>query len=76
MRVIAEIGTAHQGNPDLAEKLIREAAHAGADCAKFQIVFAREILHPLTGMVELPAVQPLSTGSSNPLRGGKTSTGP
>ena len=60
MKVIAEIGTAHQGDLMQAEKLIREAARSGADCAKFQIVFAREILHPETGMVELP-------GGSTPL---------
>ena len=54
MEVIAEIGTAHQGDLGQAEKLVRQAASSGADCAKFQIVFAREILHPATGAVELP----------------------
>lgn len=54
MRIIAEIGTAHRGEIRRAEKLIRAAARAGADCAKFQLVYAREILHPATGSVELP----------------------
>lgn len=54
MLVIAEIGTAHGGNPEKAEELIAAAAESGADCAKFQMVFADEILHPLSGPVELP----------------------
>ncbi|QEN08417.1 spore coat protein [Oceanispirochaeta crateris] len=54
MKIIAEIGTAHRGSLSKAEQLIREAARCGADTAKFQIVFAREILHPLTGSVPLP----------------------
>lgn len=52
--IIAEIGTAHQGDLEKAEKLIRAAADSGADCAKFQVVFADEIIHPLTGRVPLP----------------------
>ena len=54
MELIAEIGTAHQGDLGRAEKLIRRAGSAGADCLKFQVVLAREILHPDTGLVELP----------------------
>jgi len=34
--------------------LIDAAAEAGAGCIKFQIVYAREILHPNTGEVTLP----------------------
>jgi len=52
--IIAEIGTSHQGNTDLLEKLIQSAAEAGANCAKFQWVYAEEILHPATGTVPLP----------------------
>ncbi len=52
--IIAEIGTAHQGDLKKAEKLIRAVAESGADCAKFQVVFADEIIHPLTGTVPLP----------------------
>jgi sialic acid synthase SpsE len=52
--VIAEIGTAHSGDLGLAVELIDAAAEAGADCAKFQCVFADEILHPATGLVPLP----------------------
>jgi len=35
--VIAEIGANHNGNLDLAEKLIKNAKKAGADSAKFQL---------------------------------------
>lgn len=52
--VIAEIGTSHDGDEDRARRLIDAAAEAGADCAKFQIVFADEIIHPKTGEVPLP----------------------
>ena len=52
--IIAEIGTAHRGDLGKAEKLIKAAAQCGADCAKFQVVFADEIIHPLTGSVPLP----------------------
>lgn len=52
--IIAEIGTAHQGSLKKAEQLIKAASEAGADCAKFQVVFADEIIHPLTGTVPLP----------------------
>lgn len=52
--IIAEIGTSHGGSRDKARRLIAEAAAAGADCVKTQIVLADEILHPLTGTVMLP----------------------
>lgn len=52
--IIAEIGTGHGGNLEKAKELIDTAAAAGADCAKFQIVYADEILHPDTGFVNLP----------------------
>jgi N-acetylneuraminate synthase len=52
--IIAEIGTAHRGSLKKAEQLICWAAKSGADTAKFQIVIAREILHPRTGSVPLP----------------------
>lgn len=52
--VIAELGTAHQGDIKLAEELIIAAKKAGADCAKFQIVFADEIVHPNVGDIILP----------------------
>lgn len=54
MTVIAEIGTAHAGSLDKARALIDAAADAGADCVKFQWVYADEILHPDTGFVTLP----------------------
>jgi len=52
--VIAEIGTGHLGDRSKARELIRAAADAGAHCAKFQVVFADEIIHPLTGELNLP----------------------
>jgi sialic acid synthase SpsE len=54
MFVIAEIGTGHLGDRAKARELIRAAADSGADCAKFQVVFADEIIHPLTGELDLP----------------------
>jgi len=53
-RIIAEIGTAHGGDLHHARELIAAAKGAGADTAKFQLVRADEILHPLSGSVELP----------------------
>lgn len=54
MYVIAEIGTSHQGDLVKARELIHAALESGADCAKFQVVFADEIVHPLTGDLDLP----------------------
>lgn len=53
-RIIAEIGTAHDGDLGKARELIFAARDAGADVAKFQYVIADEILHPATGPVDLP----------------------
>ncbi len=52
--VIAEIGTGHGGALSRAGQLIQAAADGGADAVKFQHVFAEEIIHPLTGEVNLP----------------------
>ena len=52
--VIAEIGTGHGGDPVKASELLHAAREAGAGCAKFQHLYAREIIHPETGMVPLP----------------------
>ena len=52
--VIAELGTGNGGDPARAKELIRAAGEAGADCVKFQMVYAGEILHPNTGTVPLP----------------------
>ena len=52
--LIAELGTSHGGDPAKAAALAEAAAEAGADCVKFQMVFADEILHPNTGDVPLP----------------------
>lgn len=52
--VVAEIGTGHGGDVVKALELLHAAREAGADCAKFQHVYAREIIHPRTGYVPLP----------------------
>jgi sialic acid synthase SpsE len=52
--VIAELGTSHGGDPVKAREMIDAAREAGAACVKFQMVYAGEILHPLTGEVALP----------------------
>ena len=52
--IIAEAGTSHGGDLGHARELNDAARRSGADCVKFQAVFADEILHPLTGEVELP----------------------
>ncbi len=52
--LIAEIGTAHQGDLAKGFSLIDAARDAGADCVKFQLVIADEIIHPKTGLVNLP----------------------
>ena len=54
MTIVAEIGTAHGGSLQKAYSLIDAACDAGADCIKFQWVYADEILHPDTGFVTLP----------------------
>lgn len=52
--IIAEIGTSHEGSLEKAKQLIDTACESGADCIKFQWVYADEILHPDTGEVSLP----------------------
>lgn len=54
MYIIAEIGTSHGGDINKAKQLIDVAKRSGADCVKFQWVYAKEILHPNTGFVKLP----------------------
>ena len=54
MYIVAEIGTSHEGSLDKAKLLVEKAKYAGANCVKFQWVYADEILHPNTGFVDLP----------------------
>lgn len=42
--VIAEIGVNHNGDVDIAKKLITEAKNAGCDCVKFQTFKAEDIV--------------------------------
>lgn len=42
--IVAEIGINHNGDPVLAEKLIRAAADAGADAVKFQTFKAEDLV--------------------------------
>jgi N-acetylneuraminate synthase len=51
--IIAELGTDHNGELSKGFDLIDAAAEAGADCAKFQIVYADEIIHPNAGTIEI-----------------------
>ena len=44
--VIAEIGGNHNGDPDVAYKLVAAAAKAGADAVKFQTYTAETLIHP------------------------------
>ncbi len=53
--IIAEVGTSHEGSLEKAIKLIDLSCTCGADCIKFQWVYAHEILHPKTGNVDLPS---------------------
>lgn len=52
--VVAEAGTAHQGDITVARRLIDAAKKAGADIVKFQAVLAKEIVHPNVGSIDLP----------------------
>jgi sialic acid synthase SpsE len=52
--VIAKLGTSHNADIVKAREMTSAAAEAGADCIKFQMVFADEILHPNTGEITLP----------------------
>ena len=52
--IIAEIGTSHEGSIEKARLMVDAAVESGADCIKFQWVYADEILHPNTGFVKLP----------------------
>jgi N-acetylneuraminate synthase len=52
--IVAELGTSHGGDLNRAAESIAAAAESGADCVKFQYVIADEIVHPATGMVDLP----------------------
>jgi len=42
--IIAEVGVNHNGDLELAKKLIREAARCGADCVKFQTFKAERVV--------------------------------
>ena len=53
--IVAEIGTSHSGDIGKAKELIHAAVESGADCVKFQAVFAEEIVHPTAGSIDLPA---------------------
>jgi sialic acid synthase SpsE len=52
--IIAELGTAHNGELSKAKEMAHAALESGAGCVKLQMVFADEILHPNTGEVSLP----------------------
>jgi len=60
--IIAEIGVNHNGNMDLARRLIDEAATAGADAAKFQAYVTEELITP---KAHKAAYQVQSTGPAD-----------
>ena len=45
--IIAEIGNNHEGDFDLARKMVRSAAEAGADAVKFQTIAPEELVSPM-----------------------------
>lgn len=45
--IIAEAGVNHNGDIEIAKKLVDCAAEAGADCVKFQTFKAEELASPL-----------------------------
>ena len=47
--VIAEIGQNHNGDLEIAKKLIREAKWCGANAVKFQIRDVDNLIHPRLG---------------------------
>lgn len=51
--IVAEIGSSHGGDLIKAKELICSAKEAGADIAKFQIIFANEIVSPKSGIIPL-----------------------
>ncbi len=55
MKIVAEIGTAHNGDLNRAKQFIDTAKDCGADNIKLQYVYANEILHPKAGIVPLPS---------------------
>ncbi len=42
--IVAEIASAHQGNPETCKELVREIARSGADAVKFQKFVAEELV--------------------------------
>ncbi|MBU0936337.1 MAG: N-acetylneuraminate synthase family protein [Spirochaetes bacterium] len=52
--IIAELGTGHDNDLAKGRELVAAALEAGANCIKFQHVYADEIIHPNTGLVPLP----------------------
>ena len=50
--IIAEAGDNHNGDINLAYKLIDKAAEAGADCVKFQTFITEEIISKNARMAE------------------------
>ena len=50
--IVAEIGNNHEGNFQLAKKLIYEAFNAGADAVKFQTFNSRLVVSKNTNLAE------------------------
>jgi N,N'-diacetyllegionaminate synthase len=44
--IIAEVASSHEGDPEIAIRLLQSAAEAGADAVKFQVFSAHQLLVP------------------------------
>lgn len=62
--VIAEVGVNHNGDPDIARRLVEVARRAGADAVKFQTFRAERLA---TAQAPLAAYQKATVGSGNQL---------
>ena len=52
--VVAEVGSNHNGDLDVARELVRRAAASGADAVKFQLFRADSLYPPNCGVVDTP----------------------
>ena len=59
-KIIAEIGVNHNGQIDLAKKMVDEIARCGADTAKFQTTVPEKLVSKFAGKAEY---QKETTGS-------------
>ena len=68
IEIIAEIGINHNGDINIAKKLIEEAKLAGADCVKFQTFFIEELARQHTPKSDFQMKDTSSSSHSEMLR--------